>query len=140
MNLQEVSGVEDDNKSSTKASSDKDRNESSYIECAAEPLPGSGRIEEHVVVAEAMTGQARANEVLRQCHKAGREIDGYEGGYITTYPVSEFVLLRFVEMMDEDDNEIFEGPYTVVDHYGNNGRRKIKNRASLHRAPISGGR
>ena len=126
MNIQEASGVEDDNDSSTESLSDEEPNESSSIERAAEPLPGGGQIEESAVVAEALTGQARANEVLWQCHEAGRKIDGCEGVCIATYPVSELVLLRFVEIMDEDDNEIFEGPYTVVDHDGHNGRRRIR--------------
>ena len=28
--------------------------------------------------------------------------------------------------MNEDDNEIFEGPYMVVDHDGHNGRRRVR--------------
>ena len=62
--------------------------------------------------------------MLRQCHEAGRKIDGYGGYCVTNYLMSELVLLRFMEIMDKDDNEIFEGPYTVVDHNGHNGRRQ----------------
>ena len=125
MNLQEASDDDDDSNRSTEASSDKELDESSSLELAAEPLPGGGHIEGRAVVAEVVTGQARANEVLRQCHEAGKEIDEHRGGCITTYPVSVLVLLRFVGRMNEEDNEIFEGPYTVVDHDGNNGCRRI---------------
>ena len=107
MNLQEASDVEDDNDSFTEALSDEEPNESSSIECATEPLPGGGQIEEIAVVAEALTGHAQANEVLQQCHEAGREIDRYKGGCTTTYPVSVLVLLRFVGIMDKYNNEIF---------------------------------
>ena len=64
--------------------------------------------------------------MLHQCHEAGREINEYGGDCVTDYPVNELVLLKFMEIMDEDDNEIFEGPYTVVGHNGHNGRRRIR--------------
>ena len=64
--------------------------------------------------------------MLWQYHKAGREIDEYGGGCVTDYPVSELILLRFTEITDEDDNKIFKSPYTVVDHNGHNGRRRIR--------------
>ena len=69
-------------------------------------FPRGNQIEEHAILDDALTGQAHANEVLRQCHETGREIDGYGGRCITHYPVSENILLRFTERMNEDDNEI----------------------------------
>ena len=126
MNLQEAFNVEDDNDSSTEALSEEEPNESGSITRDAEPLPGCGQREEQSGIAESLSGQAYTNEVFRQCHEAGREIAVYGGGCITTYPVSEIVLLRFIDIVDEDDNEIFEGPYTVVEHDGRSGRRRVK--------------
>ena len=125
MNLQESSDNKDDSNISTEASSDKKMNEGSSIVIATETFPGGGHIKGSAVVAEAVTGQAHANEVLRKCHEAGKEIDEYKGGDITTYPVSELVLLRFVGRMNKYESEIYKGTYKVVDHYGRNGRRRI---------------
>ena len=127
---------EEDDNSSTEASSHKDQNGSEKTD---DDSPDEASMneeqnenaqdpqgDEETIVAEMLPGQAHANEVLWQCHLAGRDVEGYRGGWITAYPVREVVILRFVDVLDEDDTEIFEGPYEVVDHDGTRGGRRIR--------------
>ena len=128
--------LEGDDNNSTETSSDEDHSGSektgddSRSEVSSNDDPNGDAQQpqgnEEIIMTEMLSGQARADEVLQQCHLWGRQVDGYRGGWITTYPDREVVLLRFVDVLDEDDNEIFEGPHVVVDHEGTRGGRRIR--------------
>ena len=83
LDFQEASADEENGDSCTEESVNIEPSEDESIESDADMFPGSDQIKEHAMIEEELTGQARADEILRQCHEAGIEIDGYGGRYIT---------------------------------------------------------